>query len=171
MKKTVAALFILLFVFQKNRAQSLSDHVNPLIGTKGIWIYGRTTPFVTPPFGMTHWTPLTRKARIGRALYNHFDTRMRGFRASHKPAIWMGDYGQVTLKPAIGKVNSKALKRTYYFSHCGETSRPYYYSVKLHTQKLSKIKAEMTATERCGILRFQFPKNETPSVFIEASEL
>lgn len=161
----------LLASIQPAFSQSLSDYVNPLIGTKGLFLYGRTTPFVTPPFGMTHWTPVTRKARIAVPLYNHFDTRIRGFRASHKPAMWMGDYGHVTLKPVIGKVNSKALKRTYYFSHGGEISKAYYYSAKLHSQKLSKIKTKMTATSRCGVLKFQFAKNETPSVFMEASEL
>src|SRR6185295_170312 len=124
---------------------------------------GRTSPFVTPPFGMTHWCPVTRKARISVPLYNYFDTRNRGFRASHKPAMWMGDYGYVTLKPLVGPVNQKSLRRGYFFSHFSEVSKPYYYSVELITQKLSRIKTEMTATARCGILKFEFQKNEMPS--------
>lgn len=105
MRKIVAfSCFLFLTIsFQKAFSQQLSEYVNPLIGTKGLFLYGRTTPFVTPPFGMTHWTPVTRKARIAVPLYNYFDTRIRGFRASHKPAMWMGDYGHVTLKPVIGK--------------------------------------------------------------------
>ncbi len=152
-------------------AQQPVDFVNPLIGTQGIWLYGRTTPFVTPPFGMTHWAPMTRKATIAYPLYNYLDTRIKGFRASHKPAMWMGDYGQVTLKPVIGEITSKRLKQTFFFSHGSETSKPYYYSVDLVTQKLSKIKTEITATARCGIVKFEFPKNENPAVLIEASEL
>ena len=173
MRKLVAFICFLFLIisFQKIFSQQLSEYVNPLIGTKGLFLYGRTTPFVTPPFGMTHWTPVTRKARIAVPLYNYFDTRIRGFRASHKPAMWMGDYGHVTLKPVIGYINEKRLKQTFFFSHCSEVSKPYYYSVNLITQKLSKIKTEMTATSRCGILMFHFPKNESPSVFIEASEL
>jgi predicted alpha-1,2-mannosidase len=151
-------------------AQQPVDFVNPLIGTRGIWLYGRTTPFVTPPFGMTQWTPMTRKATIAYPLYNHFDTRIRGFRASHKPAMWMGDYGMVTFKPVIGEITAKRLKQTFFFAKSSQVSKPYYYSVKTHTQKLSKIKTEMTATSRCGIIRFEFPKNETPAVLIEASE-
>lgn len=168
-------IFLLLFLFtlslQFISAQSLTDYANPLIGTQGVFFYGRTTPFVTPPFGMTHWTPLTRKARIAVPLYNYLDTRIRGFRASHKPAMWMGDYGHVTLKPVIGTINKRRITQTFFFSHVGEVSKPHYYRVHLHTQKPSRIKAEITATERCGVLRFHFPRNETPAVFIEASEL
>ncbi len=172
MKKHLLVSLILLFIFfHPSSAQQPSEFANPLIGTKGLFLYGRTTPFVTPPFGMTHWTPVTRKSRIAVPLYNYFDTRIRGFRASHKPAMWMGDYGHVTFKPVIGKVKSKVLSRSYYFSHSSENSKPYSYSVKLHTQKLKKIKTEMTATARCGMLQFTFPKNENPAVLIEASEL
>lgn len=168
---SLSYIFFLMIHVRPVFAQELSEYVNPLIGTKGLFLYGRTTPFVTPPFGMTHWTAVTRKAQISIPLYNYFDTRIRGFRGSHKPAMWMGDYGYVTIKPAIGEVNQKSLSRTYFFSHCSEVSKPYYYSVDLITQKLSKIKTEMTSTARCGMLKFEFPKNETPSVLIEASQL
>lgn len=171
MKKSTLTLFLFLFSYQNIFSQRLTEYINPLIGTQGVFFYGRTTPFVTPPFGMTHWTPLTRKARIAVPLYNYFDTRIRGFRASHKPAMWMGDYGHFTIKPAIGKINKQRLKQTFFFSHRSEISKPYYYSAILHTQKLKKITAELTATSRCGFLRFTFPKNETPTVFIQASEL
>ncbi len=82
----------------------------------------------------------------------------------------MGDYGYVTLKPVLGKVDSKALKRTYFFSHFSENSKPYLYSVDLLDARLKKIKASLTSTERCGFLKFEFPSNETPSVLIEASQ-
>lgn len=170
--KKVGFLLLLFFLISKQIiSQRLSDWVNPLIGTQGVFFYGRTTPFVTPPFGMTQWTALTRKARISVPLYNYFDTRIRGFRASHKPAMWMGDYGHFTVKPVIGKINRQRLKQSFFFSHRSETSKPYYYSVTMHTQKLKKINTELTATTRCGFLRFTFPKHETPSVFIEVSEL
>lgn len=171
MRTKFAFAFLLLVSFQKIFSQQLTEFVNPLIGTQGVFFYGRTTPFVTPPFGMTHWTPVTRKARIAVPLYNYLDTRIRGFRASHKPAMWMGDYGHVTIKPVIGKISKKKLKQNFFFSHSSEISKPHYYKVDLLTQKLSRIKVEMTATSRCGILKFEFPKNEAPAIFIEASEL
>lgn len=151
--------------------QNTAAYVNPLIGTKGIWFYGRTTPFVTPPFGMTDWTACTRNCRIRIPNYHYFDTRIRGFRATHKPAMWMGDYGYVTLKPFAGKISSKHLKQTLLFTHAGEKSQCYYYSVKTHTPTGKKIKTEITATSRCGMLRFTFGKKQQPSVYIEVSQL
>ena len=73
------------------------DWVNPLIGTAGGKIgYGGTMPFVTPPFGMTNWTPQTRQNKISVVSYNYGDKTVSGFIGTHQPAIWMGDYGYVT---------------------------------------------------------------------------
>jgi predicted alpha-1,2-mannosidase len=169
MKKALSTIaFVLVYNFLFS--QSPAEFVNPLIGTKGLILFGRTTPFVTPPFGMTHWTACTRNSKIRIPNYRYFDTRIRGFRATHKPAMWMGDYGYVTLKPFVGAISSKTLEQTYFFSHASENSKAYYYSVDLITPKLSKIKTEMTASARCGLLQFHFQKNELPSVLIEASQ-
>ena len=165
---------ILLFSTVSGFAQSNADlttYANPVIGTKGIWFYGRTSPFVTPPFGMTHWTPCTRHSIIHILNYNYYDMGMIGFRASHKPAMWMGDYGFVTLKPTTGKVSAKSLKEKALFSHCKEVSKPYYYKVGMTEPNQHNIQVEMTATERCGMLKFNFGKQQTPNVLIEASEL
>ena len=107
----IAISFLMLpgLVMGQGKANDLAAFANPLIGTKGIWFYGRTTPYVTPPFGMTHWTACTRNSRIRIPNYNYYDTHIIGFRASHKPAMWMGDYGFVTLKPTTGIVNEKSL--------------------------------------------------------------
>src|SRR4051812_43481840 len=103
MKKiaSISGFLILLLSFPSLFSQSLSEFVKPLIGTKGLFLYGRTTPFVTPPFGMTHWTACTRNSAIRIPNYQYYDKSIRGFRGSHKPAMWMGDYGYVTLKPLI----------------------------------------------------------------------
>ena len=166
-KLSLFALFCRLVVY----AQEPAEFVNPLIGTKGLFLYGRTTPFVTPPLGMSHWTACTRNSKIRIPNYHYFDTRIKGFRATHKPAMWMGDYGYVTLKPFTGRIKSKTLRQSFFFSHIAENAKPYYYSVNLITPGLSVIKTELTATERCGLLRFTFPEKKNPSVLIEASQL
>lgn len=167
-------IFVFLFFssfFSFSQTSSVSDFANPLVGTKGVWFYGRTTPFVTPPFGMTHWTACTRNSIIHIPNYQYYDRTITGFRGTHKPAMWMGDYGHVTLKPSTGKVSLKLLKQKLHFSHCNEISKPYYYSVKLRTQQFQKINTEITATARCGILHFEFEGKENPLVFMEASQL
>jgi hypothetical protein len=68
--------------------------------------YGGTMPFVTPPFGMTNWTPQTRQNKISVVSYKYEDTSISGFIGTHQPAIWMGDYGYVTLMPEIGELKT-----------------------------------------------------------------
>ena len=152
-------------------SKPLTDYANPLVGTSGlIFYYGRTTPFVTPPFGMTHWTACTRSSRIGRPIYHYNHHHILGFKATHKPAMWMGDYGQVMLRPDCGEMIPSLLHKNLHFSHRNEIARPYSYTVTARTSSGSKVRIEMTATERCGILRFTFAAGTTPDIVIEASE-
>lgn len=165
-------VFCMAILCENALAQTqLSDIPNPLIGTKQVlFFHGRTTPFVTPPFGMTHWTPQTRVSRIRVLNYHYGDKSILGFRGSHKPAKWMGDYGHISLMPGIGEVQSMAEKRKLRFSHTEEVSKPYFYNVKLKAKKGNRIGVEMTATERCGIFRITFPDNQEPFLVIEASQ-
>src|ERR1700684_4204219 len=79
------------------------DWVDTFIGTGGGGAdYGGTMPFVTTPFGMTNWTAQTRQNRISVSSYAYEDAYIQGFIGTHQPAIWMGDYGYVTLMPEIG---------------------------------------------------------------------
>ncbi len=158
-----------IFISSAAPEDTLTRYANPIIGTKGVWLYGRTTPFVTPPFGMTHWTACTRNGHLGGAVYNYYDSKIIGFRASHKPAMWMGDYGYVTLKPAMGEASLSLRKKKLSFRHKNEVARPYSYSVILR-QNNNRITTDLTSTSRCGILRFTFEGKEQPLVFVEASQ-
>jgi predicted alpha-1,2-mannosidase len=145
------------------------DHVNLYIGTgEGKIGYGGTMPFVTPPFGMTDWTPQTRQNKLSVVSYKYEDTTISGFIGTHQPAIWMGDYGYVTLMPEIGALKTTPDERKLPYSHADEIARPDYYSV-LMGAGTSKIRTEMTATERCAYLRFTFPAGADAKVVIEAS--
>ena len=84
------------------------DWVNTYIGTGGGGSdYGGTMPFVTTPFGMTNWTAQTRQNRISVTSYAYEDDTISGFIGTHQPAIWMGDYGYVTLMPEIGPMQTE----------------------------------------------------------------
>jgi len=146
------------------------DSVNTFIGTGGGGVdYGGTMPFVTTPFGMTNWTAQTRQNRISVSSYAFEDTYIQGFIGTHQPAIWMGDYGYVTLMPESGSINYAPEARRQAFTHRDEVSTPYYYSVKMGADPKLKIRAEMTATDHAGYLRFTYPSAATPSVLIEAT--
>lgn len=144
--------------------------VNPHIGTgSGKIGYGGMMPFVTPPFGMTNWTPQTRQNKISGVSYKYEDTRITGFMGTHQPAIWMGDYGYVTLMPQTGSLKTAPEARSLAFSHTDEDTHPDYYSVWMKDSGGGRIRAEMTATERCSYLRFTFPSGNRSRVLVEAS--
>jgi predicted alpha-1,2-mannosidase len=146
------------------------DWVNTFIGTGGEGAeYGGTMPFVTTPFGMTNWTAQTRQNRISVSSYEYDDTYIQGFIGTHQPAIWMGDYGYVTLMPEMDATNYAPEARRLAFTHRDEVSTPYYYAVKMGPDPAHKILAEMTATDHAGYLRFTYPHGAKANVLIEAT--
>ena len=146
------------------------DWVNLYIGTgSGPIGYGGTMPFVTTPFGMTDWTPQTRQNKLSVVSYKYEDTSVSGFVGTHQPAIWMGDYGYVTLMPEIDNLKISPEDRKLAFDHKDEIARPDYYSVWMNADHSRRIRTEMTATERCSYLRFTFPANASSTVIVEAS--
>ncbi|WP_213807757.1 GH92 family glycosyl hydrolase [Granulicella sp. dw_53] len=151
-------------------ARDAASYVNPLIGTQKSTIgYGGTMPFVSPPFGMTNWTPQTRQNKISITSYNYDDPTISGFMGTHQPAIWMGDYGYVTLMPQTGVLRTTPDSRKLPYQHSTEVARPDYYGVSLDAGGGRTIRAEMTATERCAMLRFRFPKGGVARVLVETS--
>ena len=171
MKRIAALVVLVIGALQATAAEKDAvSYVNPLVGTQKSAIgYGGTMPFVTPPFGMTNWTPQTRQNKISIVSYNYDDPSISGFIGTHQPAIWMGDYGYVTVIPQVGGLQTTPESRKLAYSHGSEVARPDYYRVSLDAGANGHIQAEMTATERCGLFRFTFPKNEIARVIIEAS--
>ncbi|HVQ35999.1 MAG TPA: GH92 family glycosyl hydrolase, partial [Pyrinomonadaceae bacterium] len=148
-------------------AQQPIDDVNPMIGTTGpsVYDYGGMIPGVATPFGMTHWTAMTRENKISVYSYNYADKTIQGFLGTHQPAIWMGDYGYVSLMPSVGELQ---ISRKLPFSHQDEISAPNYYSVKMDDGG-KPIKAEIAATTRAGFLRFTFPASQSSHIVVTAS--
>ncbi|HEY2084261.1 MAG TPA: GH92 family glycosyl hydrolase, partial [Verrucomicrobiae bacterium] len=153
------------------------DKVNTLIGTTGpagTVNYGGVCPWVTPPHGMTHWTPMTQENRISRMPYRHEQRTIIGFMGSHQPTVWMGDYGFLTLMPETGERRARPGERGLEIVPGSEVAKPYEYSVQLentNTSDVAKIKVEMTASPRCALFRFTYPKAAASHLFIEMSRL
>ena len=99
-------LGVLLFAVMTLRALGDSDpvdQVNVIIGTTGPTVnYGGVCPWVTPPYGMTHWTPMTQENSISHLPYRSDQRTLIGFMGTHQPTVWMGDYGFLTLMPETG---------------------------------------------------------------------
>jgi predicted alpha-1,2-mannosidase len=158
---------------QRSDARTTHDSVylvNPYIGTgSGPIGYGGTMPFVTPPFGMTNWTAQTRQNKLGGVSYKYEDTTISGFMGTHQPAIWMGDYGYVTIVPEVDSLKITPEERKLPFSHNNEVVHPDYYSVIEDASSPRPLHTEITATARCAYMRFTFPASEKAIVMVEAS--
>jgi predicted alpha-1,2-mannosidase len=168
---TFAVLFLApAMLLPQIPARTPADWVNPYIGTAGVGSdYGGTMPLVTTPFGMTNWTAQTRQNFISASSYNYGDTTISGFIGTHQPAIWMGDFGYVTLVPELGDIKTTPEDRKLKFTHADEQDTPYYYSVNMDAGESQRVRAEITATDHCGYLRFTFPQNSRASVLVEAT--
>ncbi|MDB5284310.1 MAG: glycosyl hydrolase family 92, partial [Bacteroidota bacterium] len=170
-KMFLYALLIILSnqLIAQSPEKDYTQYVNPKIGTKGIFRFGRTTPSVTPPFGMTQWVACNFNSHVCWPTYNYLVRQIVGFRGSHKPAMCMGDYGYVTIMPVAGSHAKHRTKHSAWFTHKREVSKPYYYSVRLNHVPRKKIFVEITSSTRCGLFRISFPKKPERNLFIEAS--
>jgi len=165
-----ASAFLLASATQATTAEPV-DYVNPLIGTalKG---EGGTAPFVGRPFAMTNFLPQTRENKMGTMAYVYDDTEISGFLASHQPTVWMGDYGYVSVMPQTGgDIRTLPSQRKLPFSHKDEKATPYRYTVSLQTPDRKKIKAEITAASRCGLLKFTYPKTDSARIVVQGINL
>jgi predicted alpha-1,2-mannosidase len=131
---------------------SLSDEVNVMVGTDA---GGQTFPATGVPFAMTQWTPQTRAGEDKCvAPYYASDTRIQGFRGSHYlSGSCAQDYGSFTLMPLVSAAKLGAAEQSSSFSRATEHAFPYLYSVDLTD---SGIHAEITGSQRSGMMRFRF---------------
>ncbi|MCR4564762.1 MAG: hypothetical protein K5651_01590, partial [Bacteroidales bacterium] len=99
-----AALSVVLLVSCSQRdGLSALDYVDPMIGTQGDGTqYGGMMPMAGVPFGSIQWVPMTRLCEVGVLSYNESDSLLLGFIGTRQPAIWMGDWGQLSFQPQNG---------------------------------------------------------------------
>jgi predicted alpha-1,2-mannosidase len=152
---SVTLLFLAGVAVSPAHAQAVSpaDAVNVMVGTAA---EGQTFPAAGMPFAMTQWTPQTREGEEKCvAPYYAADTRIQGFRGSHfLSGSCAQDYGSFTVMPLATAAKLDAEGRASAFSRKTEDARPYRYSVELAD---SGIHAEITGSERSGMMRFRFP--------------
>lgn len=144
----------------------LTSFVNPFIGTDGP---GNTYPGATVPFGMVQLSPdigISGWDRISGYFYQ--DSIISGFSHMHLSGTGAGDLYDILVMPTNSRfskrIETNNLKPFSSFSHEKETASPGYYSVDLLDYG---IKAELTATERTGIHRYTFPKDESSQINID----
>ena len=143
-----------------------ADLVNPLVGSDSSpqLSTGNTYPAIALPWGMNFWTPQT--GRMGDGWQYTYDAaRIVGFKQTHQPSPWIGDYGAFAILPQTGRLRLGEEERASWFTHKRETARPYYYQVYLGDYDLW---TEITPTERCAQFRIRYPQSDSAALLIDA---
>jgi predicted alpha-1,2-mannosidase len=143
--------------------------VNVFCGTGG---HGHTFPGATVPFGMVQLSPDTYNDDWDWCSgYHDTDNTIMGFSHTHLSGTGCGDLLDFLVVPRTGEVRlipgDRKQPGTGYrssFSHSDEKAHPGYYSVLL---KDAGIRAELTATEHCGLHRYTFPESETSHIVLD----
>lgn len=121
--------------------------------------HGNTLPLVSAPWSMTDWSVQNREGINERWFYQSKNTRFFGFRATHSPCPWAGDYGHFLISPQTGPVSLAVREYGCDYDSAQTTMRPDYVRIRLDKYKLT---AELTASERCGVIRLEFdPADKT----------
>ncbi|MEH6306998.1 GH92 family glycosyl hydrolase [Olivibacter sp. CPCC 100613] len=136
--------------------RKLVDYVDPFIGTGG---HGHTFPGATVPFGMVQLSPDNGQAGWDWCSgYHYSENHIAGFSHTHLSGTGIGDWLDISVMPLLYPLNDETADIRATFSHSNEKASPGYYEVEFD----NKIKAELTATERVGYHRYQFPNQSVP---------
>ena len=148
------------------QTKSLVEYINPLVGTDSDHALsnGNTYPAIALPWGMNFWTPQTNKMGNGW-MYMYDDNKIRGFRQTHQPSPWIGDYGAFSIFPETGKLITDENIRGSWFSHKAEIAKPHYYRAYLADYD---VITEITPADRAACFRFTFPGPDASHILIDA---
>ncbi|MDQ6903028.1 MAG: GH92 family glycosyl hydrolase [Bacteroidota bacterium] len=173
MEKNILSIILFLFVLSDVQAQkSLTDYVNPFLGTATLWDSidigykpthrtwgGEAFPGSSLPNAMVQLTPVTQ-FHSGSG-YQYEDTVIYGFAHTSK-GHW--NLCNIPLMPATGNINPDDYKSDY--SHKNESAHPGYYQVYLEKYG---VNAELTSTLRCAFHKYTFMQGEPEKVIADLS--
>lgn len=164
-KKIIACIAAFFIVTNCIGQQKLTRYVNPFIGTI---FEGNCYPGATVPFGMVQLSPdngLTKQDMYEGYCsgYSYTKNMVKGFSHTHLSGTGRPALGDISVLPMVGVEPSVDDIRSD-ISHKEESASPGYYSVML---KSFGIKAELTATQRCGMHRYTFPENKKAMIRLD----
>ena len=154
-------------------AASLVDSINPIIGasTSAAYGEGKTFPGAATPFGLVQLSPDTITGGDNGSGYSWEHKTIEGFSFTHMSGVgWYGDFGNFQVMPTTGPLKTERGRNgsedgfRARFNHNTEIAKAGYYAVTLDDYK---IRAEMTAAPRAGVLRFTFPQSEQSRIQID----
>lgn len=167
----LAALAMLPLASRAEEADVLSL-VDPMMGTS---LDGRIIPVALRPFGMVQLGPDTHYVGPG---YHYTHTHIQSFSHTHVSGNGGGDMQDICVLPLtvrqLGEygageddtlISPSTAPEQYpdglqaRYDHRHETARPGYYRLHLLDEGIT---VELTATARCGIHRYTFPRGAAP---------
>ncbi len=160
-------------VVQTVTSKDYTQYVKPLVGTLG---EGNTYPGAQVPFGMVQLSPDTEKWLWGAASgYEYSDSTIYGFSMTHLHGTGIPDMGDILFMPTVGETHIRAGKKDRTeagylsgFSHDNEIAEIAYYSVLLDDYN---VKAELTSSNRAGMMRYTFPETDSAHVILDLSHV
>lgn len=167
--KVVSVLLLLvgLTAFGYAQVKEPVDYVDPFIGTSNSrWML---FPGATMPNGMVKLSP-DNQGNVWQGGYEYSVGSIHGFSHLHgwtmAGLLTMPTNGDLALKPGLPDDPFKGANAGYHsrYKPDGQKASPGYYSVELID---SRIKAELTATERTGVQRYSLPKDSSNRVMIQ----
>lgn len=175
-------LFLLCIGCAGDHAKMESEYatfVNPFIGAStsmdAAGVYhglGKTFPGAATPFGMVQVSPNSITGGDNGSGYSYEHQTIEGFAMTQMSGVgWNGDLGNFLVMPTTGALMTHAGTEEQpdsgyrsRFSKETESAEAGYYTVRLDDYH---IKAEMTATQHCGIYRFTYPEHEQSRIQID----
>jgi predicted alpha-1,2-mannosidase len=150
------ACLLLCSVAAASQSQSLVALVDTRQGTDSHHGFstGNTLPLTTLPHGMIAWIPQTDEGNWS------FDARaatLQGFRATHQPSPWIGDYGHFELlvgsgeRPPLSVVDVDS-----HYSKAETIAQPHYFRTYLTRHAIT---AEIAPTERGAHFRLTYGRD------------
>lgn len=161
----------------------LASEVNPMIGAStsvgdaGVYHgLGKTFPGATTPFGMVQVSPNTITGGDNGPGYSDEHRTIEGFAMTQMSGIgWYGDLGNFLVMPTVaeegqplqtlaGREDGSVKGWRAEYDKASEQPEPGYYTVNLNRYD---VKAECSATTRCGFLRFTYPKSNASRIQVD----
>lgn len=141
----------------------LLQYVDPFIGTG---FHGHTFPGPVRPHGMVQLSPDTKlNGWDASSGYHYDDNTIYGFSHTHLSGTGIGDMGDLLLLPYTGNDNEKPIAT---FDKSKEYAKVGYYSVEFDNYD---VKAELTATDRVGIHRYQYEGDQPKKLLVDIGHI
>jgi len=141
-----------------------AQKVNLFIGTgRGPGDSENLFPGAVMPFGMVQFSPDTEDRGYG---YHYYQDTIKGFSMTHMSGVGCENEGEVFLTATTGPVMTKEADFESPYSHDQESASPGYYQAMLQRWG---VNAELTATERTGMVRFTFPAGKAANILVPIS--